>query len=79
MSKPKSLPKSEEIYDQRLEYLFRRELDSLFILIFSQLDSISDGTDTNASMYSKREHMTFLPIRTILYSGAGPSSGVTYR
>jgi hypothetical protein len=65
-------------YDQSKEALIRRELESIFLLIGEKIDAITNGSDTNGSLYSKREHLLSPPVRTIRYSGAGPAAGITY-
>jgi hypothetical protein len=78
MSKPKALAKASKEYDESLESRFRRELETVLVLISARLDDISNGSDTNASLYSRREHYVSPPVRVVRYSAAGAAAGITY-
>ena len=74
MAGPKAFVIAEEEYSQTREHLFRRELESVLLAFSSLIDAISDGTSSNNSLYSKREHLLSPPVRVVTYD----SSGTTY-
>ena len=74
MSKPKSLVRADREYSEAREHLFRRELETILVSFAALIDAISDGTSTNNSLYSKREHLLSPPVRVVAYE----STGVTY-
>ena len=67
MGKPKALVEAGEDYDQVREHLFRRELETILYAFAALIDAISDGTSTNNSLYSKREHLLSPPVRVVTY------------
>jgi hypothetical protein len=75
MAKPKPLVEAGTEYSQDREHLFRRELESMLVAFAALIDSISDGTSTNNSLYSKREHFLSPPVRVVTYDAV---DGVTY-
>ena len=62
MASVKQLEEAKEVYDKAAEDRFRRDVESVIFFISRELSNISFGTNTSASLYSKRESLILPPF-----------------
>lgn len=57
MARTSRLTDAPDEYARKDEQIFRRELEAKLAELTTQIDRISDGTDTQSSLHSKVESM----------------------